>query len=212
MTLPTQVLLADDHAIVRDGIKVLLEREGYQINAEAANGQEAVQLALERQPDVVVLDITMPVLNGLDAAREILRKLPKTKAILLTVHDEDIYVLEGLRIGVKAFVTKTHAAEDLVHAIREVMQGKTYLSPEVSQVVIEAYQNKTEALRDPLSPRERQVLQLIAEGQTSKQIANLLHISVKTAETHRSRILEKLGIHETAGLVRYAIRRGMIRP
>ncbi len=210
--MPTQVLLADDHAIVRDGIKVLLEREGYQVTAEAANGQEAVRLAFERHPDVAVLDITMPVLNGLDAAREILQKLPKTRVVLLTVHDENMYVLEGLRIGVKALVTKTHATEDLVRAIREAMQGKTYLSPEVSQAVIEAYQNKSEICRDPLSPRERQVLQLIAEGQTSKEIAALLHISVKTAETHRSRILEKLDIHEVAGLVRYAIRRGMIRP
>ena len=210
--MPTQVLLADDHGIVRDGIKILLEREGYHVNAEAANGQDAVRLALERRPDVAVLDITMPVLNGVDAAREILQKLPKTKAILLTVHDENMYVLQGLRAGVKGFVTKTHAAEDLVRAIREAMRGKTYLSPEVSQAVVEAYQNKSEMCRDPLSPRERQVLQLIAEGKTSKEIAALLHISVKTAETHRSRIVEKLGIHEIAGLVRYAIRRGMVRP
>ena len=210
--MPTQVLLADDHGIVREGIKILLEREGYHVNAEAANGQDAVRLALERRPDVAVLDITMPILNGVDAAREILQKLPKTKAILLTVHDENMYVLDGLRAGVKGFVTKTHATEDLVRAIREAMRGKTYLSPEVSQAVIEAYQNKSEMCRDPLSPRERQVLQLIAEGKTSKEIAGLLHISVKTAETHRSRIVEKLGIHEIAGLVRYAIRRGMIRP
>jgi DNA-binding NarL/FixJ family response regulator len=210
--MPTQVLLADDHGIVRDGIKILLEREGYHVNAEAANGQDAVRLALERRPDVAVLDITMPVLNGVDAAREILQKLPKTKAILLTVHDENMYVLEGLRAGVKGFVTKTHATEDLVRAIREAMRGKTYLSPEVSQAVVEAYQNKSEMCRDPLSPRERQVLQLIAEGKTSKEIAALLHISVKTAETHRSRIVDKLGIREIAGLVRYAIRRGMIRP
>ena len=210
--MPTQVLLADDHGIVRDGIKILLEREGYHVTAEAANGQDAVRLALERRPDVAVLDITMPILNGVDAAREILQRLPKTKAILLTVHDENMYVLDGLRAGVKGFVTKTHATEDLVRAIREAMRGKTYLSPEVSQAVIEAYQSKSEMCRDPLSPRERQVLQLIAEGKTSKEIAGLLHISVKTAETHRSRIVEKLGIHEIAGLVRYAIRRGMIRP
>jgi len=210
--MPTEVLLADDHGIVRDGIKILLEREGYRVTAEAANGQDAVRLALERRPDVAVLDITMPILNGVDAAREILQRLPKTKAILLTVHDENMYVLDGLRAGVKGFVTKTHATEDLVRAIREAMRGKTYLSPEVSQAVIEAYQSKSEMCRDPLSPRERQVLQLIAEGKTSKEIAGLLHISVKTAETHRSRIVEKLGIHEIAGLVRYAIRRGMIRP
>jgi len=159
-----------------------------------------------------VMDITMPILNGLDAAREILQKAPQTKAILLTMHSENKYVLEGLRVGVKGFVTKTHAAEDLVFAIRESLRGKTYLSPEVSQAVIESYQNKDEFTKDPLSPRERQVLQLIAEGKTTKEVAVQLIISVKTAETHRSRLMEKLNIHETAGLVRYAIRHGLICP
>jgi two-component system, NarL family, response regulator NreC len=210
--MSTQVLLADDHQIVRDGLKVLLEKEGLKVNAQAADGQEAVQLARELQPDVAVLDIAMPVLNGLDAAREILRVSPKTKPILLTMFDESHYVLEGLRIGVKGFVTKTHAAEDLVQAIREAMHGKTYVSPEVSQVMIQAYQSKDELAADPLSPRERQVLQLIAEGKTTKEAATLLNISIKTAETHRAHMMGKLDIHETAGLVRYAIRRGLIRP
>lgn len=207
-----QILLADDHQIVRDGLKAILEKEGYRVNAEASNGQEAVRLAQQTRPDIAVLDISMPVLNGLDAAREILQQLPSTKTILLTMHTDKSYVLEGLRAGIKGFVTKTHAAEDLVHAIREVMKGPTYLSPEVSQAVIEAFQNQDDIYRDPLTPRERQVLQLIAEGNSSKEIASLLNISINTAETHRSRIMEKLGVHEIAGLVRYAIRRGLIRP
>jgi len=210
--MPIQILLADDHQIVRDGLKAILEKQDYRVNAEASNGQEAVRLALQTRPEIAVLDITMPLLNGLDAAREILQQLPSTKIILLTMHAEKGYVLEGLRAGIKGFVTKTHAAEDLVRAIREVTKGTTYLSPEVSQAVIEAYQSNDEAIGDPLTPRERQVLQLIAEGHSSKEIASLLNISVNTAETHRSRILEKLDIHEVAGLVRYAIRRGLIRP
>src|SRR5215467_5742868 len=210
--MPIQVVLADDHQIVRDGLKVFLEREGYKVNADAQNGQEAVRLALKIQPEVVVLDITTPVLNGLDAAREILHNAPATKAILLSMHDESRYVLEGLRVGVRGFVTKTHAAEDLVHAIRQALRGMTYVSPELSQAVFQSIQMKTDVAQDPLTPRERQVLQLVAEGKTTKESAQLLNISPKTAETHRARIMEKLNIHETAGLVRYAIRRGLIRP
>lgn len=210
--MPIGILLADDHQIVKDGIKSILEKEGYGIVAEASNGQEAVRLALQTRPDVAILDITMPLLNGLDAAREILQQLPKTKVILLTMHADKSYVLEGLRTGIKGFVTKMHTAGDLVLAVREVMKGTTHLSPEVSQAVVEAYQSDENLFRDPLTPRERQVLQLIAEGHSSKQVASVLNISVNTAETHRNRILEKLNIHETAGLVRYAIRRGLIRP
>ena len=207
-----RVLLADDHQIIRDGMKVFLEREGYNVNAQAQNGQDAVRLAQSFRPDVVVLDITMPILNGLDAAREILHNSPNTKAVLLSMHDESKYVLEGLRIGIKGFVTKTHAAEDLLLAIRQAMQGMTYVSPELSQAVFEAIQTNKDVMQDPLTPRERQVLQLVAEGKTTKESAQLLNISPKTAETHRARIMEKLNIHATAGLVRYAIRRGLIRP
>ncbi len=210
--MPIRVLLADDHQIVRDGMKVFLERQGYNVNADAQNGQDAIRLALKFQPDVVVLDITMPILNGLDAAREILHNAPCTKAILLTMHDDSKYVLEGLRLGVKGFVTKTHAGEDLVLAIRQVLRGVTYVSPELSQVVFDAIQTNSHIMRDPLTPRERQVLQLVAEGKTTKESASFLNISTKTAETHRSRIMGKLNIHEVAGLVRYAIRRGLIRP
>jgi len=210
--MPIRVLLADDHQIIRDGMKVFLEREGYNVNAQAQNGQDAVRLAQSFRPDVVVLDITMPILNGLDAAREILHNSPNTKAVLLSMHDESKYVLEGLRIGIKGFVTKTHAAEDLLLAIRQAMQGMTYVSPELSQAVFAAIHTKSDVVQDPLTPRERQVLQLVAEGKTTKESAQLLNISPKTAETHRARIMEKLNIHETAGLVRYAIRRGLIRP
>jgi DNA-binding NarL/FixJ family response regulator len=210
--MPTQILVADDHQIVRQGLKALLEREGFEVVAEAANGQQALQMAEKLHPEVAVLDLAMPLLNGLDAAREMQRISPKTKTILLTMHTEHHYILEGLRSGAKGFVTKTHAAEDLVRAIREAARGGTYLSPEISKAVVQAYQNKTEFPVDPLSARERQVLQLIAEGKTTKEVAGVLGISVKTAETYRTRIMEKLDIHETASLVRYAIRRGLIQP
>jgi len=209
--MPIQVLLADDHQIVRQSLKVLLEKEGLKVVGEASNGQEAVRLAESVHPDVAVLDVSMAVLNGIDAAKEIQKVSPQTKTIFLTVHDEDPYLLDALRVGAKGYVVKTHAAENLVQAIREASRGGVYLSPEVSRAVVQAYQNKTELSSEPLSPRERQVLQLIAEGKTTKEVAGVLNISVKTAETHRTRIMEKLDIHETAGLVRYAIRRGLVQ-
>ncbi len=209
--MPIQVLLADDHQIVRQSLRLLLEREGLKVVGEAADGQDAVTIAESTHPDVAVLDVTMPVLNGLDAAREIQKVSPRTKTVFLTVHDEDPYLLDALRAGAKGYVVKTHAAENLIQAIREAARGGVYLSPEVSRAVVQAYQNKTELSPDPLSPRERQVLQLIAEGKTTKEVASVLNISVKTAETHRTHIMEKLDIHETASLVRYAIRNGMIQ-
>lgn len=210
--MPITVLVADDHQIVREGIKSLLERAGFKVLGEAANGQEALKLVETLQPDVAVLDLAMPLLNGIDTAREAQRVSPKTKAVILSMHTDSRYILESLRAGVKGFVMKTHAVDDLVRAIREAARGGTYLSPEVSQAVVQAYQNKTELPPDPLSARERQVLQLIAEGKTTKEVACTLDISVKTAETYRTRIMEKLDIHETATLVRYAIRRGVVQP
>lgn len=210
--MPTQVLLADDHQIVRQGLKSMLEHEGFRVVAEASDGREAVQLATTTHPDVVVLDLAMPGLNGIDAGREIIRAAPRVKIVLLTVHREDPYVLEALRGGVSAYVLKTQAADDLIRAIREVMRGAIYLSPGVSRAVVEAYRSKSDLPADPLSPREREVLQLVAEGKTTKEVANLLGISFKTAESHRTRIMAKLDIHETAGLVRYAIRTGLIEP
>jgi len=204
-------MLADDHQIIRQSLRVLLEREGLKIVGEASNGQEAVRIAESLHPDVAVLDVSMSVLNGIDAAKEIQKVSPQTKTVFLTIHDEDPYLLDALRVGAKGYVVKTHAAENLVQAIREASRGGVYLSPEVSRAVVQAYQNKTELSSEPLSPRERQVLQLIAEGKTTKEVAGVLNISVKTAETHRTRLMEKLDIHETAGLVRYAIRRGLVQ-
>jgi DNA-binding NarL/FixJ family response regulator len=209
--MPTQLLLADDHQIVRQGLKTMLEREGFSIVGEAADGREAVRLAQARHPDVAVLDLAMPGLNGVDAAREMLRAEPRMKTVLLTMYTEDPYVLEALRAGISGYVLKTQAALDLVQAIREVMRGSIYLSPGISRAVVDAYRHKSELPHDPISPREREVLQLVAEGKTTKEIAALLNISVKTAESHRMHIMSKLDIHETAGLVRYAIRRGLIQ-
>jgi two-component system, NarL family, response regulator NreC len=210
--MPIQVLVADDHQLVRQGLKVLLEREGFRVVGEAANGQEALQLAESLHPEVAILDLAMPILNGIEAARQMQKVSPRTKAILLTMHTDRRYILEGLRGGAKGYVMKTHAADDLVRAIREAARGGTYLSPEISEAVIQAYQNTTDMPSDPLSARERQVLQLIAEGKTTKEVATTLDISVKTAETYRTRIMQKLEIHETASLVRYAIRRGFVQP
>jgi DNA-binding NarL/FixJ family response regulator len=207
-----RILLADDHAIVRQGLKALLEREGFAVVAEADDGQAAVRLARERCPDVAVLDFSMPILNGLDAALEILRACPRAKAILLTMHTDDHYVLSALQAGVKGYVVKTQASSDLVRAIHEVLRGMMYLSPGISEAVVQAYLAKAEIPRDPLTSREREVLQLVAEGKSTKEVAGLLGISFKTAESHRTRILKKLDLHETAGLVRYAVRRGLIQP
>ena len=210
--MPFRILLADDHLIFRQSLKGLLEREGFQIIGEAADGQEAVRRARDLSPDVAVLDLAMPLLNGLDAAREIVRASPRTRPILLTMHTEDPYVMEALRAGIKGYVLKTQPSTDLVQAIQEVSRGRIYLSPGISRTVVDAYLAKTELPPDPLSPREREVLQLVAEGKTTKEIARLLGVSVKTAENHRTRIMAKLDIHETAGLVRYAIRHGIIQP
>ncbi len=207
-----RILLADDHVIVRQGLKSLLEKEGLRIIAEASDGREAVRLAAEQKPDVAVLDLSMPLLNGVDAGREILQSLPRTRVILLTMHSEDRYVLEALRAGVTGYVLKSRAAAGLIEAINEVMKGNIYLSPGVSRAVVTAFLGKSELPTDPLTPRERQVLQLIAEGKATKEVAAVLGLSVKTAESHRARIMEKLGIHDTAGLVRYAIRQGLIQP
>ena len=205
-----RVVLADDHILVRQGVRALLEREGIVVVGEASDGQEAQRLVQHEDPDAAVMDISMPRFNGLDAALSLSRTSPRTRLILLTRHNEQQYVAEALRCGVRGYVLKDQAANDLVRAIREVCSGQVYLSPGVSRAVLEAYANPDRP-RDTLSARERQVLQLIAEGKTTKEIAALIHVSAKTVETHRARLMQKLGIHEIAGLVRYAIRKGLVQ-
>jgi two-component system response regulator NreC len=206
------VLLADDHPVFRQGLRALLEREMFDVVGEAADGFEAIAMAERLQPQIVVIDLAMPALNGIDAVREIVKRAPRAKAILLTMYTEEHHVLEALRAGVKGCVSKSQAAEHLLQAIQDVSMGGVYLSPHVSGAVVQAYLAKTDLPYEPLTPRERQVLQLIAEGKTTKEAAAMLDVSVKTAETHRTNLMVKLDIHSTAGLVRYAIRRGLLQP
>ena len=195
----------------RQGLRALLEREGFQIAGEAADGFEAVRLARELHPEVAILDVGMPLMNGLDAAREMHKSVPDTRVLLLTMYEDDAYVLEAVRAGIRGYVLKAQAAADLVSAIQTVMRGAVYLSPGISDTIVHAYRTRTGLPHEPLTHRERQVLQLIAEGKTTKQAAHVLGLSVKTADSHRTRMMQKLGIHDTAGLVRYAIRRGVIK-
>ena len=205
------IILADDHSVVRQGIRILLERENFTIAGEAVNGVEAVALAEKHQPDIAVIDLAMPVMNGITAIGQIRDVSPRTKCVLLTMYTEEHHVLQALRTGVKACVTKTQAVEHLIVAIREVSAGGVYLSPSVSGAVVQAYLAKSDTPYDPLTDRERQVLQLVAEGNTTKEIALILGVAAKTAETHRVKVMEKLDIHSTAGLVKYAIRRGLVQ-
>ncbi|MGH9742673.1 MAG: response regulator [Candidatus Acidiferrum sp.] len=210
--MPIRIVLADDHILVRQGLKSLLEREGHQVIAEASDGLEALRVVESLKPDLAIFDISMPTLNGLDAARTVAKSVSKTKTILLTQHDEDQYVSEALEAGVRGYVLKNQAASDLLEAIRQVSRGQVYLSPGVTSAVLAAYRSKSGRSKDELTSRERQVLQLIAEGKSTKDVASLLNISVKTAESHRTRLMQKLDIHETASLVRYAVRRGIVQP
>jgi len=206
-------LLADDHVLVRQGLRSLLEKAGFQVLGEASDGREAVALVREMRPQVAIVDLGMPVLNGIDATYEIIKLAGgATKVIILTMYSEQSYVMAALAAGVHGYVLKNRAATSLIEAIHEVMKGNTYLSPDVSRSVIETLASDPTPQPEPLSVRERQVLQLVAEGMSTKGIADLLSISVKTAESHRTRIMQKLEIHDTAGLVLYAIRKGIIQP
>ena len=211
LIMPMQILLADDHEVVREGLRVLLEREGFEVVAEASDGREAITLCAGHPPDVAVLDLAMPLLNGIDAAREITKSNARVRVILLTMHTEDHLVLESLRAGVTGYVLKTRASSELVQAIRAVSRGETFLTQSISRSVVQAFLKKSEVPDRTITDRERQVLQLVAEGKTTKEIASILGISVKTAESHRSNLMDKLDIHDTAGLVRYAIRQGIIQ-
>lgn len=206
-----KILLADDHTMFRESLKALLERDGLEVLAEASDGREAVRLARRLKPDLAILDLGMQLLNGIGAAKEIGRQCPQTLTILLTMYEEEAYVLEALQVGVRGYVLKAQAAADLVRAIKEVSHGAIYLSPGISRAVVDAYLNKTSFREDPLTEREKQVLQLIAEGKSTKEVAEVLGVSFKTAESHRMRIMRKLDIHNAAGLVLYAVRRGLIQ-
>lgn len=210
--MPVRILLADDHVLVRQGLKSLLEREGCQVLGEVSDGQEALGAIDTLKPEIVVFDITMPVLNGLDAAREVARSYPEIKTIVLTQHDEEQYVAEALEAGVKGYVLKSQVVGDLLNAIRQVHRGQVYLSPGISRAVVDTYRSRFTRPRDALTNRERQVLQLIAEGKSTRDVGSILGISTKTAESHRTKLMHKLDIHETAGLVRYAVRCGIVAP
>jgi two-component system response regulator NreC len=209
--MPVRILLVDDHLLVREGLKVLLESKGFKVVAEAPDGQEALRLARNTIVDIAVLDIGMPLLNGIDAARELHKISPKIKTILLTRHEDESFISAALAAGVKGYVLKSQVADDLVLAVQRVQGGSTYLSPGITQAVVDAYRSKGETPGDALTPRERQVLQLVGEGKTTKQIAVILGIGTKTAETHRTRLMQKLDIHETASLVRYGVRCGLVQ-
>src|SRR5215471_11240419 len=210
--MSVRILLAEDHVLVRQGLRALLEQAGMVVIGEASDGSETLCLAHVHKPEVAVLDIAMPHLNGLETARRLREIVPQTKIIVLTMHHEELYVLEALQAGVAGYVLKTQAAVDLVQAIHAALQGVIYLSPRVTNTVVQAYLSSATLPSDPLTPREREIVQRIAEGQTTKEIAAYLGLSVKTVESHRINLMRKLDIHETATLVRYAIRRGLITP
>jgi two-component system response regulator NreC len=209
--MAVRVMLADDHEMVRQGLRVLLEREGFEVVAEAPDGREAMKLCEVHRPEVAILDLAMPLLNGVDAAREIIKTNSRIKVILLTMHTEDHLILESLRAGVTGYVLKTKASGELIQALRAVCRGEMFLTQSISRTIVQAFLQKDDLPEKPISDRERQVLQLVAEGKTTKEIAALLGISVKTAESHRSNMMDKLDIHDTAGLVRYAVRKGIIQ-
>lgn len=209
-TANLRVFLADDQAVLRQGLKAVLHQEGFEVVGEASDGHTAIKMCLNLQPEIVILDVGMPLLNGIDAAREIRKSCPRTKTILLTTSTEESFVLASLRAGIKGYVLKNGAFSTLIEAIRAVSKGETYLSSGISGTIVQAYLSNTEPSSDPLSLRERQVLQLIAEGKGMKEIGGVLGISARTAETHRGRIMQKLNIFTVAGLVRYALKHGLV--
>lgn len=213
MNKPIRILIADDHALVRAGIRALVEKiDGVTVVAEAGKGSEASQLISELQPDLVLLDITMPDGNGFDVLQHVSKSYPETRVIVLTVHEAGEYAIRALREGAAGFLPKSAASTELEQAIQTVLKGEVYISPETSRKTLLEY-GKGVTKRDQLetlSPRQREVLRLIAEGRTTKQIAQMLEISVKTVETHRAQLMERLDIHDVAGLVRYAIIVGLI--
>ena len=214
--MPIRILVADDHAIVRDGLRALLERQtDMAIAGEAADGRECVRLAEELTPDVVVMDIAMPNMNGMEATRRILAANPRTAVVILSMHQDESYVLGSLKAGAKGYLLKDSVRGDVVDAIRAVQQGRSFLTRKISRMLQEDYVRELESRGledsfDLLTEREREILQLVAEGKTNKEVAGVLNISPTTAETHRTHILQKLGLHSVAELILYAVRKGVI--
>jgi DNA-binding NarL/FixJ family response regulator len=211
-----RVLLADDHTIVREGVRLCLEAMGdIEVVAEAEDGQAAVSLATQLRPDVAVVDLTMPRLNGVEAIRQIKRDVPSVEVVVLSVHDSEAYVVQALRAGAAGYVLKRNAATELAAAIRAAHDGQAYLHPSIARRVIDDYLSRIHAAEDSepherLTPREREVLQLAAEGHTTRAIAGLLCLSTKTVEHHRASLMTKLGLHGQTELVKYAIRAGLV--
>jgi len=209
-----RIVLADDHRLVRAGVRALLEKGRLgEVIAEASDGREALDLVAEHRPDILLLDIGMPNLNGLDAIERIRKRSPGTKMIILSMHTNEEYVVRALRCGVAGYLIKDSAVDELERAIQTVAAGKTYLSKRISKPEIQAYlanPNRTYAPLDQITARQREVLQLIGEGKNTKEIADLLRVSIKTVEAHRLRLMRRLGIHDLPGLVRFAIRTGLV--
>ncbi len=224
MSLPSEkitLIVADDHTIVRRGLVSLLSlAPDLEVVGEAADGRAAVDMTIEKDPDVVLMDISMPTLNGIEATRQIRKLSPSTKVLILSAHDNEEYIIQVLRIGANGYLLKNSAADDLYSAIRSVHSGHAFFSPSVSRVIVDNYLKKPEAAQGGessgeqpegrLTAREREILQLIAEGETHQKIADRLHISARTVDTHANNIMKKLDIHDTAGLVTYAIKNGIV--
>jgi two-component system, NarL family, response regulator NreC len=212
-----RLLLADDHTVVRQGLrKVLEERPEWEVVAEAGDGREAVRLAEQFKPDVAILDVAMPLLNGIEATRQIARRVPSTRILVLSMHADEAYVAQILQAGASGYLLKDSADVDLIQAVSEVARGKSFFSPAIARVMLDDYvrQGADKGVSDrfdSLSEREREIFQLIAEAKTNKEIAALLNVSPSTVETHRARIMEKLDLHSAAEIVLYAVRRGVIR-
>ncbi|MEO6264810.1 MAG: response regulator transcription factor [Luteimonas sp.] len=209
-----RVLIADDHTMVRESLVSVLQADGdVQVVAQAADGIEALEKALQARPDVVVVDLSMPRLNGIEVVRRLREALPDTRVLVLTMHQEDEYVLQAVRAGASGYLVKDSAAAELLVAVRSVHAGRGYFGPQAAKTLAEQLQHPERTVEDPygrLTPREREVFHLIAEGMTTKEIARRLGISAKTAENHRGRVLDKLDVRNTAELVRYALRKGLL--
>jgi two-component system, NarL family, response regulator NreC len=211
-----RILLADDHTVVRKGLRLLLEGEPeFQVLGDAADGREAVALAETNRPDVMVMDVAMPILNGIEAARQITAKQPSIAVVFLSIHSDEGYVLKALKVGARAYLLKDSAEYDLINAVKAVSEGKAFFSPAISKMLAENYLRQMQAhavedTYDRLTTREREVLQLLGEGRSNKEAANSLDLSLHTVETHRSNILQKLNLHTGAELVLYAIRKGVV--